>query len=159
MNEKIIKPLLFLILVVIIFIFSIQSSNAASFNKDYFYEVDVTSVYDGDTFSVETEVWPQHFIKTNIRLYGIDTPEKTWRAKCEKEKELALIARSYLMSIISNAENNKVPMIITYIDFDKYKKRYAAKFIIGNKDVSKMMIESGHAVEYYGKGIKKDWCL
>jgi len=158
MNSKLIKPLLFTILVVVLTVYSVIA-NASSFSKDYFYGVDITSIYDGDTFSIETEIWPQHFIRTNIRMYGIDTPEMTWRGKCQKEKDLGLAAREFLVKFIDNASYNKIPMTITRISHDKYNKRFVAKLFVGNKDVSKMMIDSGHAVEYYGKGTKKDWCL
>lgn len=157
MKEKFIKPLLFIMLVVIVTVFSVNT-NAANFSKEYFYNVDVVSVYDGDTFTIESEIWPQHSIKTNIRLYGIDTPEKTWRAKCEKEKVLAINARDYLINIIKQAELTNEQIYITNIKQDKYAKRFVAKLFIGNKDVSQMMISTGHAVEYFGKGTKKDWC-
>jgi len=134
-------------------------AQASTFSKEYFYNVDVTSVYDGDTLTVETEIWPQHTVKTNIRMYGIDTPEKTWRGKCDKEKALALEARNYLIGVIERAKASNEQIYITKIKYDKYARRFVAVLMIGNKNVSQMMINSGYAVEYYGKGTKKDWCL
>ena len=155
MNQNLIKPVIFVVCLVIFTVYS-TLVNAASFSKEYFYDVTVTNVYDGDTITIESEIWPQHFIKTNIRMYGIDTPEKTWRAKCEKEKVLALLARDYLKLLLDGASER---LYITGIKPDKYNKRFVAKLMIGNNSVSDMMISSGHAVEYFGKGIKKDWCI
>ena len=157
MLENVIKPALFALFVILVTVYSVQA-NAASFSKDYFYNVDVVSVYDGDTFKVATEIWPQHFIKTSIRMYGIDTPETTWRAKCTKEKALGIVARDYLRMMVNNAKNTKTPMTITNISKDKYAGRFLGNLFIGNVDVSKKMIELGYAVEYFGKGTKKDWC-
>ena len=147
------------IVLLLIFMLSVTSAHSARFNKDYFYNVDVISVYDGDTFKVETEVWPSIKVNTNIRLYGIDTPEKTWRAKCEKEKVLAIEARNYLVNVTEIAKSNNIPITITGIKNDKYAGRHIAKLMIGNVDVSKNLIEEGYAVEYFGKGAKKDWCI
>ena len=159
MIDEIIKPFLFALLVVITLIFSLREAEAAPFSKDYFYNVTVVSVYDGDTLTVESEIWPQHTINTNIRLYGIDTPEKTWRAKCDREKVLALNARDYLTNIVNQAKLSNNALYITNVKFDKYAKRFVAKLMIGNVSASDMLINAGHAVEYFGKGTKKDWCI
>ena len=50
--------------------------------------LEVTSIYDGDTFRANIEGYPaiigEHM---SIRINGIDTPEL--RGKCDKEKQLA----------------------------------------------------------------------
>lgn len=135
------------------------SAIAAEFSKDYFYNVDVVSVYDGDTFTVTSEVWPSITVQTNIRLFGIDTPEQSWRAKCEKEQVLAVAARDFLVNALESAKSTEQQIYVTGIKKDKYAGRHVARLMIGTVDVGKAMINAGHAVEYFGRGTKKDWCL
>lgn len=43
----------------------------------------VVKVYDGDTFYVEAYAWPGINPETNIRILGIDTPEKRTKWNCK----------------------------------------------------------------------------
>jgi len=49
---------------------------------------EVSSIYDGDTFTVSIKDWPPVAgERISVRVWGIDTPEM--RGKCEHEKRLA----------------------------------------------------------------------
>ena len=56
--------------------------------------LEITSIYDGDTFRANIEGFPpvigEHM---SIRINGIDTPEL--RGKCDKEKQLAKLAKHF----------------------------------------------------------------
>jgi hypothetical protein len=61
-------------------------------------EARVISVLDGDTFLAEARVWPGHTVRVNIRIRGIDAPEK--RARCTAERAAAQAAREALHALI-----------------------------------------------------------
>lgn len=112
---------------------------------------DLTRVVDGDTFGSTYKVLDKTL---NVRVYGIDTPEKGWRAKCSREALLAKSATEFADKIIFKESNN--------VEFfpkgtDKYGRILVEIFVNGTsyKDI---MIEQGYAKEYYGKGPKPDWC-
>ena len=41
----------------------------------------------------------------SVRISGVDTPEKGWRAKCEVERKLSLLAHSFTGQEISEAKD------------------------------------------------------
>ena len=78
-----IKPLLILVT-----IFTVFSSHAKDKNFGNANVLEVTSIYDGDTFRGNIEGFPAVIGDSmSIRINGIDTPEL--RGKCDKEKQLA----------------------------------------------------------------------
>lgn len=52
---------------------------------------DVVSVYDGDTFTVEAEVWPGMTWRGSVRVAGVDAPEI--QGECDAEREQAIADR------------------------------------------------------------------
>ena len=57
------------------------------------YDWKVTRAIDGDTVEIQVDFLPSELgNKLHIRVWGIDTPEKGWRAKSEHENELGLKA-------------------------------------------------------------------
>ena len=58
----------------------------ASVEEERLFEWEVTRVIDGDTVGIRVEWGPLELRKLSIRIRGIDTPEKGYRAKCEFEK-------------------------------------------------------------------------
>lgn len=125
----------------------------------------IVEVHDGDTIKTDL-TWrlPAPLNEMSIRVYGIDTPEmpaksyattgKLGRAKCDKEALLALKARDRVKEIVGT----KTRMKVTDFTWGKYAGRIVAKVSVGGVDISKTLINEGLAVEYYGKGTKKDWC-
>lgn len=150
--------ILLIFIAVVYLLAGIYPAQATKFSKEYFYHVDIPSVYDGDTFTAKFNVWIGHTVTIKIRMLGIDTPEKSWRGKCDKEKALAITARRFLKKTIDDGIARGDEIYITEISKDKYAGRVLARLMIGNIDVSKLMIANGYAVEYWGKGTKKDWC-
>ena len=66
--------------------------------------LEVTSIYDGDTFRANIEGFPavigEHM---SIRINGIDTPEL--RGKCDKEKQLAKLAKQFTVERLRAARS------------------------------------------------------
>jgi len=125
----------------------------------------IVEVYDGDTIKTNLgSRLPTPLNEVSIRIYGIDTPEmpaksyettgKLGRAKCVKEAELAIKAKDAVEFITLGHTKMKV------YDFkwDKYGGRILGHVKIGGVNIRDALIEQGFAVEYFGKGTKKDWC-
>lgn len=110
----------------------------------------VIKIYDGDTIRVQAFPWPDFTPKKNIRIIGIDTPEK--RSKCEAEKLAAKEAEEYLASILTDE------VMLTNIDFGKYARRLLADVTTSDGvNIAEAMIEAGHARRYGGEK-RKGWC-
>ena len=64
--------------------------------------LEITSIYDGDTFRANLKGYPaiigEHM---SIRINGIDTPEL--RGKCDKEKQLARKAKQFTVERLRGA--------------------------------------------------------
>ena len=114
------------------------------------------SVYDGDTVKTVITL-PQPLNKLSIRLLGIDTPESTWRAKCEAELKLGKEAGKFLKDFLKDV---KLLYVYDY-KYGKYAGRIVANvYVIKNGtryNLSELMTEKGYTKEYYGKS-KPSWC-
>ncbi|MYA71075.1 hypothetical protein F4009_05545 [Candidatus Poribacteria bacterium] len=142
-------------------------------------------VYDGDTIkdvrvkvldhafaSDETGLkWPGIiidddgvYVVTDIRIAGIDTPEKRTSTKNadgslrseasrEREKAAALAARQTLIDIITN-NSNKISL--TDPEHGKYAGRTIADVAVGEIDIASLLIQYEHAKPYHG-GTKPNW--
>ena len=102
----------------------------------------VIEVYDGDTITIATHESGDLF-QFQVRLMGIDTPER--RTKDASEKEVALIAKQELEEMISGEI-----VQLHNVDLDKYG-RILANVMYHNKDVGVSLIEKRLAVPYFGK--------
>lgn len=114
--------------------------------------VPVIEVLDGDTIR-SSLLLPSPLNKISIRLLGIDTPESTWRAKCEKEKILGLKAKQFLKSYM---EPHKY-MKLAGFKYGTYAGRILANVSVNGIDLATMLIEKGYAKFFDGR-IKPNWC-
>ena len=116
----------------------------------------IVNVVDGDTINIILaplkDYPPLHAVKVHVR--GIDTPESTWRAKCDKEKDLGKKAKVFLEDLIGNVKRIK----ITNYEWGKYGGRIVADARVKGIDIATEMINNGYAKAYSGKGSKPDWC-
>jgi len=111
----------------------------------------VISVYDGDTIRVNIDSYPDIIGKNiRIRLKGIDAPEI--KGKCQKEIELAFMARDYLR----NAINQSSQIQLRNIERGKYF-RIVGELYIDEENISRGLIEEGLAYIYH-RGKKRNWC-
>ena len=111
----------------------------------------VISVYDGDTFRVNIDSLPPIVGKNiPVRLEGVDTPEIN--GKCQYEKDLALEARDFVRSKLSNA----VEILLNDLQRGKYF-RIVAKVYIDGVSLEEELLQNGLAYHYNG-GKKSNWC-
>lgn len=148
------------------------------------------NVYDGDTltdamvrvagFNDRGEVWPGIFItdtgvviQTDLRLAGIDTPErrprKTWpdgtarsEASRDREKELARQAQVFLSHLIFEVADND--FIVKNPVLGKYAGRVICEVWVPNPrvpgkllNVSQILLDADIAKPYDGKGPRPLW--
>ena len=118
----------------------------------YAYEWQVLRVIDGDTLEVKNECFPTE-LKLSIRVLGIDTPEKGFRAKCDKEAELAEKASKFTKQFVGK---NKTATFRN-IKWDKYGGRLLADVEINGKSLAGELIKNNYARSYDGKK-KGSWC-
>lgn len=111
--------------------------------------IKVFSCYDGDTITGIVRRYNRNII-IRCRIFGIDTPEL--RTRDPTEKEAAIKAKEYIESLILD----KI-VGFEYLGEDKYG-RILCKITVGGKDLSSLMIQSGHAKEYMG-GKKEPFSL
>ena len=114
------------------------------------YDADLVRVLDGDTVQVDVRLWPGLAQRINLRVNGIDTPEKRTRNLCEKEKGLA--ATAYAEQMLAGAE-----LTIDQIALGKYAGRVLGALYVDGVDFGAAMIEAGHARPYDG-GTRQEWC-
>lgn len=118
------------------------------------YPADVLNVNDGDTVTIAAPYLPQPLKpQIAVRIYGVDTPEKGYRAKCATEDALGKSAAKFTRTQIANA---KIKQVVFY-EWDKYGGRVLGDIILDGVSLRRMLIESGYARAYDGKK-KSDWC-
>jgi micrococcal nuclease len=112
-----------------------------------FTEAKVIKVYDGDTFTIAA-YYDNAFRKFSVRLYGVDCPEMRG-----PHKDRAILARDFVTDLILN----KVVTINVYNNKKINGKKMVEKFgrlladiWVGEKLLSQLLYENGHAVKYYG---------
>ena len=111
----------------------------------------VISIYDGDTLRVNIDSFPDIIGKNiRIRLKGIDAPEI--KGKCQKEIDLAIMARDYLR----NAINQSSQIELRNIERGKYF-RIVGELYIDGENISNNLIKRKLAYYYNGRK-KRSWC-
>jgi endonuclease YncB( thermonuclease family) len=118
------------------------------------YDAKITRIIDGDTVAFEAKWLPDPLKKElSIRVYGVDTPEKGFRAKCPSEDKKGHDATDFTTSAVKNAKTRQVIII----DWDKYGGRVLGDVLLDGHSLRMMLIEGGYAREYYGEA-KTSWC-
>ena len=142
----------------VIIIASCNTAFAVGYGPSKFYgpyNAEVVRVIDGDSIKVIAEIFPHIEANLNVRLEGIDTPEL--RGKCEKEKQLARAAKAFVEAQFPASGNPWV--LLRNVRDDKYSGRVVATVhITKTETLNQMLLDSGHAVVYTGRGKRKDWC-
>jgi len=139
---------------IIFLLFTLTLSAESLSNKNYGSVMvsEVTSIYDGDTFRVLLEGYPEIIgYRMGIRVNGIDTPEM--RGKCPQEKTLARKAKELTVAELRKAKTIE----LRNMKRGKYF-RIVADVYVDNKNLGEMLIEQKLAVPYDGGHKAKDWC-
>lgn len=139
--------------VLIAFLLVIISASTLAADR-YWKDIPFTGVVDGDTIQTKIATLPYPLYNVKIRILGIDTPEKGYLAKCEREKQLGVEATAKLTELIGTSS------VITLKNFkyDKYGGRLVSEVIVNGINLGQKMLEHGYARVYSGTGPKPDWC-
>ena len=107
-------------------------------------------IVDGDTVDVDIDlgfgVWLRN---ERVRIMGIDTPES--RTTDLVEKVFGLASKDRLKHIL---EKECILKTFAAADGEDMKGKFGrilGDFIVGDKTVSEILIEEGHAVKYHGQ--------
>jgi len=117
------------------------------------YQAMIVNVHDGDTFKVRSPEFPEFEPVISIRILGIDAPEISGKGVTEPEKVLARRAQKFASHILSNASD----IVITIVKHDKFGGRFDADVLVDGVQLSKSMLDFGHAKPYPGHGPKPKW--
>ena len=118
------------------------------------YDANILRVSDGDTIVIAAPFLPQPLKpELAIRIYGVDTPEKGFRAKCPAEDAKGQAASAFTKQQINTATKRQIIMM----DWDKYGGRVLGDVLLDGKSLRMMLIQNGFAREYYGEA-KTSWC-
>jgi endonuclease YncB( thermonuclease family) len=114
----------------------------------------IKRVIDGDTVELDASDESDliDHLGYDVRILGIDTPEKRTKKACEKA--LGLKAKQFLIEYLG--ERKKVKLIDP--KWDKYGGRILADIEIDGVLISQLMIDKGFAVPYQGEKKTKIWC-
>tara|TARA_R110000868_G_scaffold105960_2_gene290871 strand:+ start:1108 stop:1545 length:438 start_codon:yes stop_codon:yes gene_type:complete len=118
------------------------------------YDAVITRVIDGDTVAFQADFLPAPLKKElSIRVFGVDTPEKGFRAQCASEDQRGQAATAFTKQAIANAQKRQIVLM----DWDKYGGRVLGDVILNGQSLRAMLIANGFAREYYGEA-KQSWC-
>ena len=118
------------------------------------YDAVITRVIDGDTVAFQADFLPAPLKKElSIRVYGVDTPEKGFRAACPAEAARGEAASAFTKQAVAASQTRQVVLM----DWDKYGGRVLGDVILNGQSLRVMLIQNGFAREYYGEA-KTSWC-
>ena len=118
------------------------------------YDIVLTRVIDGDTVAFQANWLPDPLKKElSIRVFGVDTPEKSFRAKCPSEAQRGEAATAFTKHLINQSQKRQMILM----DWDKYGGRVLGDVILDGVSLRQQLIANGYAREYYGEA-KTSWC-
>ena len=118
------------------------------------YDAVITRVIYGDTVAFQADFLPAPLKKElSIRVYGVDTPEKGFRAQCPSEAQRGEAASAFTKQAVAASQTRQVVLM----DWDKYGGRVLGDVLLNGQSLRVMLIQNGFAREYYGEA-KTSWC-
>lgn len=108
----------------------------------------VVRVYDGDTLTTRE--------LGTVRLAGIDAPEMGHRARCPRERALAIEARDYLR--FRTAEGVTLTRRPGDRDREKWGRPLRQAWALDGGNIGAELVAQGLAGVYGGRGPRPDWC-
>ena len=107
-------------------------------------EVDIASVYDGDTFKINLNCSLAVYCeKVPVRVRGVDCPEM--KGKTAKEKRLAQQAKAFTKDFLSQP-----PITLTHCGRDKYFRLLCDVSNAQGEDLAQALIQRGLGYAYDG---------
>ncbi len=118
------------------------------------YDAQILRVNDGDTVVIAAPFLPKPLKpELAVRIYGVDTPEKGFRAKCPAEDQRGQAASAFTKNAVANSQQRQVVLY----DWDKFGGRVLGDIILNGQSLRAALIANGFAREYYGEA-KGSWC-
>jgi len=132
----------------------LPTAHADKTAKGVMYDATIVRVSDGDTIVIAAPFLPAPLKpELAVRIYGVDTPEKGFRAKCPQEDERGKNASKFTTNAVAKSTKRQVVLY----DWDKFGGRVLGDIILDNQSLRSMLIQNGFAREYYGDA-KQSWC-
>jgi endonuclease YncB( thermonuclease family) len=123
-------------------------------SKSATYDAQVIRVSDGDTIVIAAPFLPAPLKpELAVRIYGVDTPEKGFRAQCPQEDERAQLASKFTTQALQSHPKHQV---VIY-GWDKFGGRILGDILVNGQSIRQGLITNGLAREYYGDA-KQSWC-
>ena len=118
------------------------------------YDAKILRVNDGDTVVISAPFLPAPLKpELAIRIYGVDTPEKGFRAQCPSEDQRGQAATAFTKNAVASTQKHQV----TIYGWDKFGGRVLGDMILNGVSLRAELIRNGFAREYYGDA-KQSWC-
>jgi endonuclease YncB( thermonuclease family) len=118
------------------------------------YDAQILRVNDGDTVVISAPFLPAPLKpELAVRIYGVDTPEKGFRAQCPQEDERGKLATKFATNAVAKSTKRQV---ILY-GWDKFGGRVLGDIILDGQSLRAGLIQNGFAREYFGEA-KQSWC-
>ena len=114
----------------------------------------ILRVVDGDTVVIAAPWVPDPLKKEiSVRVLGVDTPEKTYRAQCDSEAQRGEAATEFTKHAVETSKTQEV----IFHDWDKYGGRILGDIILDGQSLASMLVTNNLARDYHGEK-KASWC-
>jgi endonuclease YncB( thermonuclease family) len=122
--------------------------------KGVTYDAQIIRVNDGDTVVIAAPFLPAPLKpELAVRVFGVDTPEKGFRAQCPQEDQRGQAATAFTKNAVATTQKHQV----TLYGWDKFGGRVLGDLILNGVSLRAELIRNGFAREYYGNA-KQSWC-
>jgi len=107
------------------------------------YDTTIVRAIDGDTIVITAPYLPAPLKpELGVRIFGVDTPEKSFRAKCESEKKRGEQASVFVKDLIVSTKKHQVVL---------------GDMLFDGMSLRELLIKNGFARAYFGDA-KQSWC-
>jgi endonuclease YncB( thermonuclease family) len=118
------------------------------------YDTTIVRATDGDTVVIAAPYLPAPLKpELGVRIFGVDTPEKGFRAKCESEKVRGEQASEFTKLVIKSTKKHQVVLY----DWDKFGGRVLGDILLDGMSLRDLLIKNSFARAYFGDA-KQSWC-
>ncbi len=118
------------------------------------YDAQIVRINDGDTVVIAAPFLPAPLKpELAVRVFGVDTPEKGFRAQCPQEDQRGQMATAFTKQAVASSQKRQVVLY----GWDKFGGRVLGDLILDGKSLRAALIANGFAREYYGDA-KQSWC-
>jgi endonuclease YncB( thermonuclease family) len=118
------------------------------------YDAKIVRVNDGDTVVIAAPFLPAPLKpELAVRIYGVDTPEKGFRAQCPSEDQRGKAATEFTKNAVATTQKHQV----TLYAWDKFGGRVLGDIVLNGTSLRSELIRNGFAREYFGDA-KQSWC-